>query len=496
MKTEDSSQTLTRLPSPWISLVPILVLVLMLVLTIRLYGSDALGGGSQVSLLVAAAVCVALSTLVYRTPWKRFEQALGHTVSEASVSIIILLVIGMLSGSWMLSGVVPTMICYGIQIMSPRFFLFFACLICAVVSVLTGSSWTTIATIGLALLGIGNALGISEAWTAGAIISGAYFGDKISPLSDTTILASSASGTELFAHIRYMLGTTVPSILITLLIFGVAGFFLGQGGDIEADEYVSGLRGTFHISAWTLLIPLFTCVLIALRLPSLVTLFLAALAGAVGALFLQPEILAQVSGKGFSFMSMAEGTMTGLFTSTHIDTGSQALNDLVATNGMAGMLDTVWLILCAICFGAMMNASGMLQSLTSVIIRAISGRTSLVSSTVASGLLLNLTTGDQYISIILTANMFKDVYRKKGFESRLLSRTTEDAVTVTSVLVPWNSCGMTQSTVLGVATLTYLPYCFFNLISPVMSILVAATGKGIRRQSPADTAETVPAEIA
>ena len=382
----------------------------------------------------------------------------------------------------MISGIVPTLIYYGIQIMSPQFFLISSCIICALVSLLSGSSWTTIATIGVALLGIGHALGVSEAWTAGAIISGAYFGDKMSPLSDTTILASSATGVDLFTHIRYMMYTTMPS-------------FITADTEIQVGEYIEGLSKTFNISLWTLLVPILTGVLIARRVPSLIVLFVSSLMAGIVALIFQPHILCEIAGNmNASAASLTRGLAITYYGSTAIDTGNASLNELVSTRGMAGMLNTIWLILCAMCFGASMVASRMIESITGVIIRFIRNRISLVSSTVGTGIFLNITTGDQYISIVLNADMYKEVYRKEGYETRLLSRTTEDAATVTSVLIPWNTCGMTQSTVLGVPTLTYLPYCFFNLLSPLMSIIVAALGWKIYQNHSSESApSTLPA---
>ena len=467
-----------RTPHPLVALIPVVILITFLAVVISLFGSDSLSGGSQIALLMGMAVCVCISMTVYRTPWHRFEQQIKKTLGDVSITLLILLCVGMLSGSWMISGIVPTLIYYGVQIMSPQFFLLSASIICALVSLLSGSSWTTIATIGVALLGIGNALEISEAWTAGAIISGAYFGDKLSPLSDTTILASSATGTDLFVHIRYMMLTTIPTFVIALIIFMVAG--LGNNGvtELQVEQYTEGLSNTFHISLWTLLVPLLTGVLIARRVPSLIVLFSSSIMAGIVALILQPHILCEVAGNE----NLTRGLAITYYGATAIDTGNAALNELISTGGMAGMLNTIWLILCAMCFGAVMVASGMIQSLTQVIVSWVRHRVSLVSSTVGTGIFLNLTTGDQFISIVLTADIFKEVYDDQGYETRLLSRTCEDAATVTSVLVPWNTCGMTQSTVLGVPTLTYLPYCFFNLFSPLMSIIVAAIGWRIVRK--------------
>jgi len=349
---------------------------------------------------------------------------------------------------------------------------------------MTGSSWTTIATIGIALMGIGKAQGFEEGWIAGAIISGAYFGDKISPLSDTTILAASVTDTPLFRHIRYMLITTVPSLIITLVIFTVAGLSHNAGSTEHIAEFSAALAGKFHITPWLLIVPVVTGVLIARRVPSVITLFLsAALAGAF-AVFFQPDLLQEISGLQNSegTQSIFKGLMMSLYGGTSLQTSNEALTELVATRGMAGMMNTVWLIICAMCFGGAMTAGGMLGSITSVFVRFMKNTVSMVASTVCSGIFLNLATADQYISIILTGNMFRDIYEKKGYESCLLSRTTEDSVTVTSVLIPWNTCGMTQATILSVPTLVYLPYCFFNIISPLMSITIAAIGYKIVRR--------------
>ena len=482
----------TRLPSPLLSLIPILVLVALLFVTIRTFGSDALSGGSQVVLLTATALCCVIAMTYSRVSWQTLEHAMVNNITGVATALLILLIIGALSGSWMISGVVPTLIYYGMQIIHPNFFLTSTCLICAIVSVMTGSSWTTIATIGIALLGIGQAQGFEEGWIAGAIISGAYFGDKISPLSDTTVLASSVTGTPLFKHVRYMLITTVPSLLIALIIFTVAGLTHEATAGEQIAQYAAGLSQTFHISLWLLLVPFITGILIAKKVPSLITLFVSAAMAGICALIFQPHLLHEIAGAETNGLQSAfKGLLITFYGSTGIETGNTALNDLVATRGMGGMMDTIWLILCAMCFGGAMTASGMLQSLTSVFLRFMNQTVGLVASTVASGLSMNICTADQYISIILTGNMFKDIYKQKGYESCLLSRTVEDSTTVTSVLVPWNSCGMTQATILGVPTLTYLPYCFFNLVSPFMSILIAALGYKIIKQD--EKAENLPA---
>lgn len=472
-----------KIPSPLVSLLPIALLAGMLFATISTFGSDALSGGSQISLLVTTSCCVLIGMAFYRIPWKDFELAITNNIAGVATALLILLIIGALSGIWMVSGVVPTLIYYGMQIIHPDFFLASTCLICALVSVMTGSSWTTIATIGIALMGIGKAQGFHEGWIAGAIISGAYFGDKVSPLSDTTILASSVTDTPLFTHIRYMMITTVPSLLIAVILFTVMGLTHDGGSTAqEMNAFAATLEGKFNITPWLLLVPVVTGILIARKVPSVVTLAISTVLACVAALIFQPDLLREVAGEGGGLF---KGTMMTCYGSTSLQTGNPILTELVATRGMAGMMNTVWLILCAMCFGGAMTAGGMLGSITSVCVRFIKNRVSTVASTVFSGLFLNIATADQYISIILLGNMFGDIYKRQGYESRLLSRTTEDAVTVTSVLIPWNTCGLTQATILSVPTLTYLPFCFFNLISPLMSILVAATGYKIVKTIPA-----------
>lgn len=472
---------LTNYPSPFFSILPIVILVVLLYLTIGSFGSDALSGASQVCLLVATAVSAAIGMIGYGIKWKDIEHAIVNNIAGVSSAIIILLIIGALSAVWMLSGVVPTLIYYGVQLIHPNLFLASCCVICAIVSVMTGSSWTTIATIGIALMGIGKAQGFEEGWIAGAIISGAYFGDKVSPLSDTTILASSVTDTPLFTHIRYLMITTVPSILIALAIFLVAGFNHEAGSTAEMTEVANGLANRFNISVWLLSVPVVTGILIAKKVPSIITLFISAAMAVVFMLIFQMDNVVELAGGSSDAQSVFKTTLQTLFTSSSLQAETPQLTELIATRGMGGMMNTIWLIICAMCLGGAMTACGMLASITKVFVRFTRRLTGMVASTVGSGIFLNLATADQYISIILVGNMFRDIYRNNGYEGRLLSRTTEDAVTVTSVLVPWNTCGMTQATILGVPTLVYLPYAFFNYISPIMSILVAALGYKIFR---------------
>lgn len=470
-----------KMPSAWLSALPLAVLAVLLYVVIRCFGGDSINGGSQIALLSATSVCVMLSIGVYRCRWSVLEEAIIDNIRASASAIIILLLIGAIAGTWMVSGVVPTLIYYGLEILHPSFFLVASCLICAGVSLMTGSSWTTIATIGVALMGIGRAMGFPDGWVAGAIISGAYFGDKISLLSDTTVLASSTVGVPIFTHIRYMLYTTMPSFVVALAVFTVAGLTLTHGDATHAELYSETLRSTFRITPWLLLVPLATGLLIVRKLPAIVTLFASVVFACVAMLLTQRGLVASVAGVGsLDFLLGFKGVLMTCFGPTAIDTGNAQLNALVATRGMAGMLNTVWLIICAMCFGGVMTGSGMLRSLTQLFLRVVRRSFSAVASTVGAGLFFNLCTADQYISIILSGRLFRDLYAERGLEERLLSRSVEDSATVCSVLVPWNSCGMTQATVLGVSTFAYLPYCIFNIASPLMSLLVAALGWKIK----------------
>lgn len=474
-----------------ISLIPVAVLIVLLAFDISIFGSDSILGASQVSLLTAAGICIWLSMWLFKTPWARFEEAIKSNIGDITTAIVILFLIGAISGTWTMSGVIPTLICYGVQIISPKFFLLTACVICAVVSIMIGSSWTTIATIGVALLGIGKAEGFSDGLIAGAIISGAYFGDKISPLSDTTVMASSINGVPLFDHIRYMFFTTVPSIIITLVLFTVLGFTHSgtDAGDIAI--YTDTLNAKFNISPWLLAVPLVTAVLIARKLPALIVLGLSVAVAAVFAVLFQPELIKSIgstaaishgiTGAVSDAKLMLAGVIDTIYDTVRVDTGVEAVDELVTSRGMLGMLNTVYLIICAMCFGGCLKASGMLRHIASLLIPLARKRTGMVVSTVFTGTALNGLVSDQYLSIILTSNIYKDIYARQGYESRLLSRSVEDSATVTSPLFPWSSCGMTQATILGIPTLVYLPYCFFNIISPLMSMAIAAIGYRILR---------------
>lgn len=432
-------------------------------------GADAIAGYSPVVLLGSAALSVVLSFVFGALSRRGMTVGFVRSARQILPAVPMLICIAMVATTWMVSGVVPTLIVYGLEVLTPTLFLVTACVVCALISVLTGSSWSTIATIGVAFMGIGQVMGFSAGWIAGAIISGAYFGDKISPLSDTTVVASSACGVDLFAHMRYLMLSSVPALLVALVVFAVKGF-MSDAADANQGMMLDGaLRTTFNITPWTLVIPAVTLALIAFRVPTLLTLAASALLGFAGIFVFQPDL-------GHSVIS-AGGV---LWSGNAMDTGVERLDSLVSTGGISGMMSTVALVLSAMMFGAAMMGTGMLASITRSFTSRLHKRTSIVGATVGSGLFMNSTTADQYLSLIITGNMYRNVYRQFGLEPRLLSRTIEDSVSVTSVLIPWNSCGITQSTVLGVSTMVYFPYCIFNILSPCMSLLLAWTGWRIR----------------
>lgn len=456
-------------PSVVVSLIPVVLLVGLLSYCITIFGDGMLTGPSQLVLTLCTGVVVFISMVFYKQPWQDLENAMVVGVSRTMSANFILLMVGGLCGTWMHSGIIPTMIYYGLEVISAQWLIITSCVLCALVSICIGSSWTTIATIGVGLMGIGRTLGIEDGWVAGAIISGAYFGDKMSPLSETTNLASSISDVPLFTHIKNLLHTTVPTLLITFIIFLVVGFLGGGGSSIDSGasiEMQTHLLDTFPISLWLLIIPLLVFFLIYKGLAATVVLFLGMFIGGIIVCFTQ----------GFDF------AIECAFGEVGYTTGYTAIDSLTSTRGMGGMLYTIWLIICSMCFGGVMERSGMLESLTLYMLKIMRGRTSAVSTTCLSSIFLNVTTGDQVIAIILPSKMYGATYDKLKLPRKLLSRSLEDGGTVTSVLIPWNSCGMTQSTVLGVATLTYAPYAFFCWISPLMSITAAIVKQYIMKK--------------
>lgn len=475
-----------RTPSITDALVPIIFLIILLIINIQIFGTDSLAGSNQLVLVLSAAVAGSIAIFKLKIGWEALQDGIVKSISSAMSAILILFLIGSLAGTWLLSGIVPAMIYFGLQILSSEIFLVAACFISAVVSVATGSSWTTVATVGVALLGIGKALGFEEGIIAGAIISGAYFGDKMSPLSDTTNLAPAMAGTDLFTHIRYMAKTTVPSITITLILFIIIGLNYNTVGSVDDVKSISDtISAKFNISGWLFLVPLAVLGMIVKKVPAIPALLAGALLGGVFALIFQPQIVTAIANDTGSYAYLGfKAVMMALYGEIGIVTDNDIVNELLVTGGMAGMLNTIWLIVCAMVFGGIMEVSGMLQVLAETVIRRVHSVGSLIASTAATCVFFNITTSDQYLAILVPGRMYADVYRKRGLKPENLSRTLEDSATVTSVLVPWNTCGATQASVLGVATLTYAPYCFFNIISPFMTILYGYLKIGIHYYEP------------
>lgn len=458
------------------ALIPIAVLIGLLVLNVLLYTEDATYGPNQMALIVAAIVAGIFGYLL-NVPYSAMLRGIKSSINSAMGAVLILLMIGALAGTWLISGVVPAMIYYGLQILNPTIFLVAATVICAIVSVATGSSWSTVATVGVALLGIGDALGVSVGMTAGAIISGAYFGDKVSPLSDTTNLAAAMAGTELFTHIKYMMWTTVPSILIALGIFLAIG--LNQDGSIsteKAEILATAISDRFNLNPLIFLVPVITIVLVAMKVDAIVSLFVGALLGGVFAVIFQPAIINEIGSGGNYATRSYTAVVNAFIDKVEVTSDNEFAAKLLSAKGMAGMLNTIWLIICAMCFGGVMEASGLLKRITKPLVELARTTGSLVATTVGTCLFFNMTASDQYLAIVVPGRMYRETYRDRGLAPENLSRTLEDSGTVTSVLVPWNTCGAAQAGVLGVATMTYLPYCFFNLISPFMTMFIAFAG--------------------
>ncbi|WP_038032397.1 Na+/H+ antiporter NhaC [Thermonema rossianum] len=490
-----NEQNSTPVPPLSIALLPILFLIGLLSINISIFGDDGLSGSNQIVLILSGAVAALLAG-TQGVSWKVMRAGILKSIDSSMGAILILLLIGSLAGTWMISGVVPTMIYYGLKILNPTIFLFAACVISAVVSLATGSSWSTIATVGIALLGIGKALGLEEGVIAGAIISGAYFGDKMSPLSDTTNLAPAVAGTDLFTHIRYMTYTTIPSITITLIIFLIWGFNLEVADQaVDVSHILKAIETKFWIHWSLLVVPLIVIFMIVKGVPALPSLLAGTLLGALAALLAQPQLIVELGGGVNSWKVYYEVLMKSIYTSMQIETPEPVVTELLSTKGMAGMLPTIWLILSAMVFGGIMESSRMLEAITRRIVRLAHSTGALIASTAGTCIFFNITASDQYLSIVVPGRMFADTYRKRGLAPENLSRTLEDSGTVTSVLVPWNTCGATQSSVLGVATLTYAPFAFFCILSPLMTMLFGFLNIKIRRLEEAKDESPVAKDI-
>ncbi len=455
----------------WLALVPLAVLFVLLGYNVAVYGDDSLSGANQTALILAAAVAAAIS-LRLGTRWEVIQETILENIRAATPAILILLMVGALVGTWLIGGIVPTMIYYGLQIFHPAIFIFSCCLLTGIASVVIGSSWSTSATLGVALISIGYTLGFNPGLVAGAIISGAYFGDKLSPLSDTTNLASGVTGVDLFTHIRYLTLTTVPSILITLVFYLIVGFVLGTPDAQESTtaQTQALLAENFALSPFLLIVPAVVIYLIVKRVAALPALFVGVLLGIAAALLLQYPLLLELTA---SYGNLYQVIMQAIYGEIAVASGDAVLDELLTSGGMAGMLDTIWLIITAMAFGGVMEASGFLQKITHTLISRVRGTGGLVTATAGTCLLTNVSASDQYLAIVVPGRMFTRAYKERGLAPQNLSRTLEDCGTVTSVLVPWNTCGAFHAGVLGVSTLAYAPWALFCLISPLMTLLFA-----------------------
>jgi Na+:H+ antiporter, NhaC family len=484
-----------RAPSLGQALVPVLFLVVLLSASVYLYGDGSSSGPNQIALILAAGVGIIIGVSNGYT-WKALEKGIVHGISLATGALLILLVVGALIGAWILAGTVPTMIYYGLQVLTPSVFYAAACAICAVVALATGSSWTTAGTIGVALIGVATAQNLNLGLAAGAVISGAYFGDKMSPLSDTTNLAPAMAGTELFTHIRHMFWTTIPSLVIALVLFAVLGAFAGVPREAEAIGAILRDLETQFVVGWHLLLPaVLVLALVIRRMPAFPALLIGALAGTAFAWLFQPDATLRMAGESDlpRALALVKGAWTALFDGYRSASGNEALDELLSRGGMASMLTTVWLIMSAMMFGAVMETTQMLQKIAATILGVVRGTGSLILATLGTAIGMNVIASDQYIAIVLPGRMFRAEYARRGLHPKNLSRSLEDAGTLTSVLVPWNTCGAFMAQTLGVATFTYAPYAFFNLLNPVIAAIYGFTGFTIERL-PAE-ADALPATV-
>ena len=465
------------------SLIPIMSLVFMLGFSVFFFGSDSSYGPNQIALIIAAAIASMVAIKIGHT-WSNILESMVASISTAMGALLIFLCVGALIGTWLISGTVPTLIFYGLELLNPKIFYPAACLICAVAALATGSSWTVAGTLGVALIAVSIGLNLSPAIAAGAIISGAYFGDKMSPLSDTTNLAPAVTGTDLFAHIKHMAWTTTPSFLMALVIFMILGF--GVDSDIEDSTIIlltETLDATFNITLLALL-PLLVVFLMAIRkVPALPTILFGAILGGVMAFFLQPEavIIFADSNDLPPTLSLIKGIWLALATGYTSATGIPEIDSLLSRGGMQSMLNTMWLVISAMSFSAVLEHAGMLKTIISSSLKAAKSTGSLISTVILSCISINIVCADQYISIVLAGKMFKAEFKKRNLDPKNLSRVIEDSGTLTSPLVPWNTCGAYMAATLGVPTFTYLPYVFFNLINPVISMIYGFTGFTIEK---------------
>ncbi|UBM62624.1 Na+/H+ antiporter NhaC [Candidatus Sulfidibacterium hydrothermale] len=467
------------------ALIPMLFLIGLLSMAVYLFGEDASWGPNQIALIFSALVA-ALVGLKNHHHWDEMAQGVVKSINQALPAIFILLAVGALIGTWVMSGTVTTMIYYGLKLLSPHIFYPTVVIVTAIISASIGSSWTTVGTIGVGLIGIAHGMGMSMPVTAGAIISGSYFGDKISPLSDTTNLAPAVAGADLYSHIRHMLWTTVPSITLALILFSMLGFSASATGDVAIKEQtLTAIHQNFHTSLWLLTPVLLVIVLAVLKLKPFPVILLGALAGGILAVIFQPEQIVQfVNRPDLSKpMVMIAGVWKAMYTGFTTSTGVKTIDDLVNRGGMNSMLEVIWLILTALTFGGVMEETGLLKRLVLTLLKGVRSTGSLIFTTLLTGLGVNIVASDQYMAIVLPGRMFKAEFEKRNLAPENLSRALEDSGTLTSALIPWNTCGAYMAGTLGVATLAYLPFTFFNLINPLMAIVFGFTGISVKKMT-------------
>ena len=465
-------EPMKRMPSLGVSLIPVVVLIASLSYTIIV-----LDGSGHIPLIFGTIVAATISAGVLGMSWPEIQSGMTKGIVAALPAILILIIVGLLIGVWIASGVVPVMIFYGLKILAPGYFLVATLLICAVISLATGSSWSTAATVGLAMMGVGQALGIPPGMTAGAVVSGAYFGDKMSPLSDTTNLAPAVAGTDLFTHIRHMVYTTVPALIIALIIFGIIGIMRPTSGSVETSEYLlmlSTLSASFNLTPWLLIAPASVLFLVWKKTPALPALVVGVVVGAALLLIFQ-------RGSGPEGASSIGRLVESLYSGYVSESGVQTVDELLSRGGLGSMMDTIALIMVALSFGGIMEASGMLERLAAAVLRLARSTGSLITVTIFSCLGMNVLASDQYLAIIVPGRMYRGAFLKRGLHPKNLSRALEDSATLTSPLIPWNTCGAYMSSVLGVSSFVYLPFAFLNLCSPLVSIFYGFTGITIQK---------------
>lgn len=475
---------MTRKPSYLFSFLTIALLVGLIAFNSLAVGVDVASGSNNVIILVASAIVVGFGIFRYKFTWKKIEGGIIHQVSEVVVSLVILLLIGGISGTWMISGIVPMMTYYGVKLINPHFLLVSCTITCALVSLITGSSWTTVATIGIAFIGIGRSFGIHEGWVAGAIISGAYFGDKISPLSDTTNLAAIIAGSDLMTHVKYMIYTTIPSLTITLIIYFIANLTFINVETLDMSETLIAIQSTFNITPWLLIVPAITIILIYFKVPTIMLLFIIMMLGAIAAVIFQPEVCMHITGSStLDWKSVYSSVVQSISGKIQVPCTNPTFSSFFTSRGMEGMLPTVMLIVCAMVFGGTISTIGVLDKLSQGIQKMCRGLKGTIVATALSGWLLNAVLFDQYLAVILNTKIFKKNFEKLNLKPEVLSRSVEDSTTVTSVLVPWNTCGLTQSTVLGVSTFAYFPFAIFCWISPITTVVMVSLRIKLRQNN-------------